>query len=324
MNTQSVKKKALHVATQSSWYRFEQEGKKWLPVERALTYWSVTCLAVDPEDPKLVYVGTEHSGIFVSHDGGAHWKRLEPNVPRLMTCSLLALSGALLVGTVPAALYRNRGGGWEEIEKFRSSIGDASFPPSPDLGSRTRYLAADPELPGRLYAGIEVGGLLLSEDGGRNWKPANEGLSDPDVHQLLPCARTPDLVVAACGEGVFRSLDRGARWEKITPPGPRTYGMAVAEDSDGAIYLGITRGRPNTWLRPERADGAIFRSRDAGAHWEPVVEGLRGGVMDLCADPEGNGILAGTSEGELIAAGADGSRVVASGLPCITALALGA
>lgn len=323
MKTPSGEKKALHLATHSGWYRFERGGKKWSPVERALSYWSMTCLAVDPEDSNSVYAGTERSGLFISRDGGAHWKRPEPNVPRLSTCSLLALSGTLLVGTVPAALFRAAPDGWEEMEGLRRCGAGSIFPPNPDLGSRTRYLASDPKAPTRVYAGIEVGGMLLSDDGGFTWKPCNEGLSDPDVHEVVACARNSGLVVAACGEGVFRSLDRGAHWEKITPPGPRTYGTAVTEAGTGEIYLGIARGRPNTWLREERADGAIFRSKDGGVHWQAVIEGLRGGVMDICADSEGDGILAGTSEGELIAADSFGCRVVASGLPCINAVAVG-
>jgi len=316
---------ALHLATLSGWYRFEQRGDEWAPAERALSYWSLSCLAVDPVDPRVVYVGTERSGLFVSRDGGASWSRPQPNVPRLSLFSLLALPGALLVGTVPAALYRTTpDGGWQELEDVRRGGSAGSFPPNPDLGTRTRYLAADPAMPARLYAGIEVGGMLVSDDSGASWAPANEGLADPDVHQVHPCARTPELVVAACGEGVFRSLDRAAHWEEVTPPGARTYGTAVAEDGGGTIYLGITRGRPNTWVRRERADGAIFRGQHAGARWEPVVEGLRGGVMDLCAAPDGRGVLAATSEGEVLAVDDGGCRTVISGLPCITALALGA
>jgi photosystem II stability/assembly factor-like uncharacterized protein len=324
MKTPSSEKKALHLATHSGWYRFEREGEKWLPVERALTYWSATCLAVAPQEPRLVYVGTEHSGVFFSHDGGLHWERPDPNVPRLMVASLLGLPGALLVGTVPAALYRTSNGGWTEMEGLRHGSAGSAFPPNPDLGSRTRYLAADPKRAARVYAGIEVGGMLVSDDGGLTWRACNEGLADPDVHEVVACARTPGLVVAACGEGVFRSLDRGGRWEKITPSGERTYGTAVAEDNGGVIYLGIARGRPNTWIHTGSADSAIFRSKDGGAHWEAVVEGLRGGVMDLCAAPDGEGVFAGTSDGSLLSIDSSGHRVLAGALPCINALAVAA
>jgi hypothetical protein len=317
---------ALHLATLAGWYRFERLGDAWAAAGRALTYWSASCLAVDPADPHVVYVGSERSGLFVSRDDGGHWERPQPNVPRLSLFALLALPGAVLAGTVPAALYRGdaRGGRWEELEDVRRGGSAGSFPPNPDLGTRTRYLAQDPTHPERLYAGIEVGGLLVSDDGGASWRPANEGLSDPDVHQVRPSATRPGLLVAACGEGVFRSADGGEQWQEVTPPGGRTYGMAVAEDQSGDWYLGITRGRPNTWLREERADGALLRSTDRGATWQPIVEGLRGGIMDLCPAPDDQGVLAATSEGEVLAVDQAGCRTLIRDLPCITALALAA
>jgi photosystem II stability/assembly factor-like uncharacterized protein len=132
-----------------------------------------------------------------------------------------------------------------------------------------------------------------------------------------------ELVVAACGESIYRSTDRGDRWQDATPPGDRTYGMAAAESVDGAIYVGLARGRPNTWLGEARADGAILRSGDGGARWEPVAEQLRGGVMDLCAAPDG-GVIAATSEGDLLLLNGSACRTIASGLPCITAVGVGA
>lgn len=324
MSRANSAKKVLHLATRSGWYRFERNGEDWVQAAKTLTYWCLTSLAIDPLDSRTVYLGSEHSGLFVSRDGGASWRRPDPNVPRLLISSLLAQPGTVLVGTVPSALYRAVEGGWQEVETLREKAGGAVFPPSPDLGARTRYLAQDPLERSRLYAGIEVGGMLLSDDAGATWMPANDGLTDPDVHQVLPSAKTKNLVVAACGEGIFRSVDRGAHWEEVTPCGDRTYGTAVTEDSEGTIYIGISRGRPNTWLRDERADGAVLRSRDGGKRWETVVEGLRGGILDLCPGPEVSGALAATSEGEVLEVGGDAARVVTSGLPCIEALAVAA
>ena len=100
-------KNALHLATHSGWYRFERQGEDWFQTDRALTFWQMSCIQVDPDNPRRVYIGTEHSGMFVTDDGGKDWTRANPNVPCLTMSSMLALSGKLLVGTMPAALYYN-------------------------------------------------------------------------------------------------------------------------------------------------------------------------------------------------------------------------
>src|SRR5262249_46463792 len=121
---------ALHVATLSGWRRFESDGGAWRDAGRGLMYWSLTCLSVDPENPAVVYAGSEHSGLFYSTDGGKRWLRANPNVPKLMLFSLLALPGTVMAGTVPGALYRKTGGGWEELEGVPLPRIGPTFPPS--------------------------------------------------------------------------------------------------------------------------------------------------------------------------------------------------
>lgn len=323
MSAGTTSNKALHVTTLSGWYRFEQNGPEWKPAKRDLSYWALTCLSVDPETPERIYAGTEHSGLFYSEDAGSHWLRANPNVPKMMLFCVLALPGTVMVGTVPSALYKKQNGGWQELTGVRAHSGNATFPPSPELQSRTRYITPDPADPNRLYAGIEVGGMLVSDDAGANWTPANNGLTDMDVHEILASRQTPGLVLAACGEKVFRSTNRAQQWEEITPR-THDYGMSVAEDGKGVIYLGSARGRPNTWIREAGAEAAIFRSTNGGSSWEPVIDNLRGGVMHMCAAPDQKSVIAATSDGTLLVVDDSGARTAATGLPCITAVELGA
>jgi len=318
-------KNALHLATHSGWYRYERSGENWQQVDRALTYWQMSCIQVDPDDPKRVYIGTEHSGMFVTNDGGKEWMRANPNVPCLTMSSMLALSGKIMVGTMPAALYvTSEGGSWKEIKGVRQGAVGGTFPPNPDFAPRTRVLTRENKPGGRLFAGIEVGGILISDDEGQSWSMANEGLTDPDIHQILPSKQQAGLVVTACGEGVSRSTDRGSHWEKVTPAGGRTYGNALAEDDSGNIYLGITQDRPRTWTRAGRAHTAIFKSSD-GANWQLLTEKMSGGVMDICSAADGDGVLISTADGEVVSVDPSGkTRTLISGLPCITAIALGA
>jgi len=318
-------KNALHLATHSGWYRYERRGENWEQTDRALTFWQMSCIQVDPDDPKHVYAGTEHSGMFVSKDGGNDWQRAEPNVPILEMSAMLALPGKVLVGTRPAALYIDKkGGGWQEVKGIRQGAFGGTFPPNPDLAPRTRVLTTEKAPGNRLYAGIEVGGILVSDDDGETWVKRNDGLTDHDLHQILSASNKPGLLVAACGEGVARSTDRGNNWQPVTPAGGRTYGNALAEDDNGNIYLGITQDRPRTWTRSGRAKTAIFKSQD-GANWEFLTDRMSGGVMEMCPNADGNGVLIATADGEVVNVDSTGqTRTLVSGVPCINALALGA
>jgi hypothetical protein len=231
----------------------------------------------------------------------------------------------IFAGTWPAALYQaSNGSPWRELEGVRLGASGGNFPPSPELSARVRFLAADNGSPRRLFAAIEVGGMLVSDDGGERWFQVANGLNDPDVHQILPSAARRGVVLGACGEGIYRSEDRGEHWDNVTPAGPRTFGSSVMEDSSGILYLGIALGRPNTWLRKERANAALYASRDGGQRWDIAVEGLPGGVMAMCPNVDGDGVFASTSEGDVLEVNSSGSRTIISRLPSITALAVGA
>ena len=315
--------KTLHIATRSGWYRFEQRDGQWVETEKALTFFSVSCLQVDPADSRRVIAGTENFGLFISDDGGDSWRRPEANVPALSTWAMLALPGKLLVGTRPAALFgSDASGAWSEFADVRLGGMGGSFPPNPDEAPRTRYLAADPNSGNRLYTAIEVGGMLVSDDGGERWHAANDGLTDLDVHQVQPSAKHDGVVVLACGEANFRSDDRGAQWREIPPASHRTYGTAVTEDGAGTLYLGVADGRPRTWIRPARADAAVFASSDGGKHWDLAASGLRGAVMDLIPRISGEGALVGTSEGEVMTVDGSGCQTIIRGLPAINGMVL--
>jgi len=313
----------LHIATRSGWYRFELRDGAWVETEKALTFFSISCLQVDPANSRRVIAGTENFGLFISDDRGDSWRRPAVNVPSLSTWAMLALPGKLLVGTRPAALFgSDTTGAWSEFADVRLGAIGGTFPPNPDEAPRTRYLAADPHSANRLYAAIEVGGMLVSDDGGAHWRAANDGLGDLDVHQVQASAKHDGVVVLACGEANFRSHDRGAHWQEIPRASHRTYGTAVTEDGAGTLYLGVADGRPRSWIRPARADAAVFASSDGGTHWDMIASGLRGAVMDLMPGIDERGALLGTSEGEVMSVDGSGYRTIIRGLPAINGMVL--
>jgi photosystem II stability/assembly factor-like uncharacterized protein len=117
----------------------------------------------------------------------------------------------------------------------------------------------------RAYAAAEVGGLLRSDDGGATWRLADgsSGQTDPlpgayinpDVHSVA--VRTPDVVWAPTGGGLYRSDDGGATWARVYD----CYCRAVWLDPADAQHAVL--GPANFVDRY----GRIEETRDGGRTW---------------------------------------------------------
>lgn len=55
-------------------------GRTWVPRHGGLPTGSVKAIAEDPENPDLLFLGTEHA-LYLSHDAGSTWVRFMPNLP---------------------------------------------------------------------------------------------------------------------------------------------------------------------------------------------------------------------------------------------------
>src|SRR5215217_4254868 len=87
-------------------------------VELTLEGRGTRCLAVDPEDPDTLYVGTSGEGLFKSEDGGVVWERLSGiEHPRATAVAVSPVDGAVYAGTEPSILFvsRDGGGSWREL-----------------------------------------------------------------------------------------------------------------------------------------------------------------------------------------------------------------
>lgn len=103
---------------------------------------------------------------------------------------------------------------------------------------------------GTLLAGIETGGVLASPDGGDTWLDRSDGIHD-DVHHLLVDDGT---VLAACGNGCYRSIDAGRSWRRLDVDF-RDFWFNYHREAarhDGAYHLGA-----NGW-GPEAPGGRLF------------------------------------------------------------------
>jgi photosystem II stability/assembly factor-like uncharacterized protein len=255
--------------------RFRLDGSE---PELTLEGSQARCIAVDPRDPRRVYVGTMDNGLWFSVDGGASWREAGPSIeePRVLSVSVSRShehSGVSVVyaGTEPSNLYRSEDGGlsWEPLPALRElpSASNWSFPPRP-WTHHVRTIALHPTDPGSLAVGIELGGVIRSRDGGTTWIDHNPQ-AHSDAHQLLTHPLAPERVYEAAGQGIARSEDRGDTWQRLAEDLDRHYAWAEAIDpADPDLwYVSVSRS-PSAAHGNRDGQARLLRSRGNG--WEAV------------------------------------------------------
>jgi photosystem II stability/assembly factor-like uncharacterized protein len=246
-------------------------------VELSLERMGARSLAVDPEDPETVYVGTTDEGVFMSGDGGGSWDRLSGIAhPRITSLAVSRVDGAVYAGTEPSSLFVSRDGGqtWRELEGLKNlpSAPTWSFPPRP-WTSHVRAIALSHEDPDLIVVGIELGGIVRSFDGGETWQDQRPG-AVADCHSLATHPNLPSAVYEAGGTGFAESEDFGDNWRQRSEGLIHHYawGLAVAPEDPETIYVSAASG-PGRAHGKGFSDAAIY-ARGSGK-WAPILEHLR-------------------------------------------------
>src|SRR5207248_1203306 len=157
--------------------RLAVSGTRAHDVETVLTVPAPRCVAVDPHDPNRAYVGTFDDGLYATDDGGESWRETWHGIAdrRIMAVSVSSSHiengrSVVYAGTEPSNLYRSEDGGmtWQLLPELRRLPSEPrwSFPPRP-WTHHVSTIALHPTDPDSLFVGIELGGVMRPDDGGR-------------------------------------------------------------------------------------------------------------------------------------------------------------
>jgi len=265
----------LYAATGDGIARLDEHEGVWT-LELFLTGSGAQCLAVDPSDPDTVYAGLREGGVRRTSDGGRSW--LDCALPEAGVFSLAVseADGAVYAGTEPSRLFRSddRGGRWGELDALLElpSRPRWSFPPRP-WTSHVRWIAPSPHDARLLLVGIELGGLMRSDDAGESWQDHRPG-AQPDVHSLAWHLAVPGRAYEAGGGGAAQSADGGESWQPADQGRDRHYTWSVAVDphDPDLWYVSASTG-PYAAHGGRDPQARIYRSR-AGGPWHALAGGL--------------------------------------------------
>jgi photosystem II stability/assembly factor-like uncharacterized protein len=284
---------------------------------------SIGAIAVDPANPKTVWVGTGESwtrnsvsvgdGIYRSTDGGDHWERLgleaSERIARIQVdpadgnTVYACVTGHLWDDSEDRGVYKTRDAGksWKRVLYVNPSTGCSD-------------LAMDPQEPRILYAGMwqfrrypwafrsggPGSGLYKSTDGGETWKPLTQGLPAGQKGRIaVAVAPSRPSVVYALVESrntaLYRSDDTGLTWTEVNSSfnlqvRPFYFARIVVDPTDfNTIY------KPGLVLTVSTDGGKSFSSPFAG---NDFGSGPHGDMHALWVNPKNpHHMLLGTDGG---------------------------
>lgn len=209
------------------------------------------------------------SGLFRSADRGEKWTNI--NVPRKEVYSIYQdiHNNKLYAGTHPAHLYvsDDHGESWHELKGLQDLPSRETWhTPRHRNEAHVRSLDGHPNAPGRIIAGVEVGGVHVSEDGGETWTERRDGLHD-DIHHVLIIEA--DEYIASTGGGLYRTRDAGRSWTRLDRDLDHTY-FREAFAVGGRLFAAAARSAPPAWGGKHGADAALFESTDGGDTFQSV------------------------------------------------------
>ena len=299
----------------------------------------------------VTYAGTD-DGLFTSRDGARSWQHVGLAGHEVWSLAASPVDRrTLFAATQPAGLFRSRDAGltWDEVESLKQAP-DADrwcVPLTSPLPGRARAIALDPVDEARWWIGIEVGGILGTEDAGRTWRCVYPGCPpevprNPDIHQLVLHPERRETMFASTGygrmdasepreqrsAGVFASDDGGVSWRYAWVGVEPRYARPMCIDARPPYAL--TVGASPTTYSSHRDDGGaramLYRSDDEGRTWRSLGDAAHSpsptNFFGIIPDPDvAGGVLLGTDLGEAWRVSPDGVWTrLAAGLPDVLAV----
>ena len=219
----------------------------------------VFALAMDPHNPKTLYLGCADGHIFGSRDAGDHWQILgragESGNSVVSSIVIDERDSRRLYASTWTREPHGEGGG-----VFRSSDAGVHWTSTGLAGHAVRALEQAPSNPRELVAGA-LDGVFLSSDAGATWRrisPAgNAELSDVDSIAIDP--KDAKVVYAGTFHLPWKTTDAGLHWVSIH--------LGMIDDSD---VFSLVVDRQDTARVFASACSGIYRSDNGGALWMKI------------------------------------------------------
>ncbi|MGH9709682.1 MAG: WD40/YVTN/BNR-like repeat-containing protein, partial [Candidatus Acidiferrales bacterium] len=239
------------------------------------------------ESNKFVYDTSEKSGKPLTthqwYDGTQHpWEfkrvwHLEPSLKDPDT---------VYAGIEDAAIFRSTDGGksWQELSRLRGHGTGPKWQPGAG-GMCLHSIVLDPSNAQRIYIAISAAGAFRTDDGGKTWKPINQGLRSqyiPDpkaevghcVHHITMHPSRPGVLFMQKHWDVMRTDNAGDVWSEVSGNLPTDFGFVIDIHAHEPEMIYVVPIKSDGEHFPLDGKLRVYRSRTGGNEWQELSKGL--------------------------------------------------
>jgi hypothetical protein len=243
---------------------------------------------------------------------------------------------AMWLGVEPSCLFESTDGG----ESFAPVEGFLNHPHrefwTPGAGGLCLHTIVPHAKHEQMLVAFSTGGVYKTGDGGSSWAPSNTGVRAeflPDkhpefgqcVHKVVSHPDRPERLFLQNHWGLYRSDDWAESWQDIANGVPSDFGFGMAMHPTDPDTVYIVPLESDQFRCVPEAKLRVYRTRDAGASWQPLTKGLpqkdayetvlRDSLTTDQADAAG--VYFGTRSGKVFASADEGDSwsLVHQGLP---------
>ncbi|MEY2537781.1 MAG: hypothetical protein QOG67_1521 [Verrucomicrobiota bacterium] len=189
-------------------------------------------------------------------------------------------------GVEDAALFESRNGGetWQELAGLRGHGTGPKWQPGAG-GMCLHSILLDPKDRQRMFIAISAAGAFRTDDGGKTWKPINQGLHSqyiPDpkaevghcVHHIAMHPKRPNTLFMQKHWDVMRSDDAGDSWREVSGNLPSDFGFPIDIHADEPDTIYVVPIKSDSEHFPPDGKLRVYRSRTGGNEWKELTNGL--------------------------------------------------
>ncbi len=289
----------MYVGTEAGIIVYEEEGGAWRRDRTTLDGKRAAALLASPDSG--IYAAVPDDGVYMSVDAGRTWDHALSGDVRCLALDPSSPS-TIYAGTEPIHLFRSTDAGdhWSELQglqRLPESVREKWWFPIYPHDGHVLSIFVDRQDPRIVYVGLEHGGIVRSDDAGESWEDISDGIEYLDIHMVASDPRKQNVVYAATARAFYRSEDYGRDWVLAQEGLQRDYmhDFVLRPGDPSTLYMTTANGTPPSWMRPTRAEAAMFRSNDGGSSWKQLGGGLPASlprmVWAVSADPADDAVL---------------------------------